>query len=83
MRCVARALVAARRDEVPLASYSGWCFQRFTPRGHWWLRGGPKFRWRGGLQRVVLSPLYAARFAALARGPRGAAAAFLASLMRR
>ena len=29
----ARALAVARRAEVPLASYSGWCFQRFTPRG--------------------------------------------------
>ena len=37
----------------------------------------------GGLQRRVLFPLYAARGAALSRGPRGAAAAFLASLMRR
>ena len=37
----------------------------------------------GGLQRRGLFPLYAARYAALSRGPRGAAAAFLASLMRR
>ena len=37
----------------------------------------------GVLQRRVLFPLYAARGAALSRGPRGAAAAFLASLMRR
>ena len=33
--------------------------------------------------RKPLPSRYAARFAALARGPRGAAAAFLASLMRR
>ena len=39
-------VVAARRDEVPLASYSGWCFLRFMPRGHWRLRGGPKFPWQ-------------------------------------
>ena len=187
----ARALAVARRAEVPLASYSGWCFQRFTPRGvlrchgtrgalrplfllrscaadqekrpekkswalmacapvqlerpgntcirsaprcisrgqreegFFCLRGrdfGDGF-WRlglwslcctvglcrfvapkaasfalrragsggcaagrspaGVLQRVVLSALYAARGTALARGPRSAAAAFLASLMCR
>ena len=161
----ARALAVARRAEVPLASYSGWCFQRFTPRGvlrchgtcgalrplfllrscvadqekrpekkSWalmacapvqlerpgntcirsaprcisrgqreegiFLRGrdfGDRF-WElgfwslccgvgrssaGGLQRRVFPPLCAARGTALSRGLRSAAAAFLASLMRR
>ena len=57
-------------------------FLRAAPRGVVAAarRGGV---FAGGLQRVVLSAFCAARYAALTRGPRGAAAAFLASLMRR
>ena len=75
-------VVAARRDEVPLACCSGGCFLRFTPRGIVVVarRGGV---FAGVLQRVVLSVFCAAQGVALSRGPRGAAAAFLASLMRR
>ena len=78
----ARALAVARRAEVPLASYSGWCFQRFTPRGVLTVARRdevPLACYSGG----CFPPLCAARGAALARGPRSAAAAFLASLMRR
>ena len=49
--CLARALAAARRDEVPLACCSGGGFQRFTPRG--------MLRWRGA--RGALRPLFLLR----------------------
>ena len=76
------ALAAARRDGALLVSGPGNRFFRAAPRGG---AGGcvAERSSAGGLQRRVFSPLCAARGAALARGPRGAAAAFLASLTRR
>ena len=50
-RCAVQGLVAARRGEVPLACCSGWCFQRFTPRG--------VLRWCGA--RGALRPLFLLR----------------------
>ena len=82
LRAAPRRVAAARRDGALLVSGPGNRFFRAAPRGG---AGGcvAERSSAGGLQRRVFSPLCAARGAALARGPRGAAAAFLASLTRR
>ena len=52
LRAAPRGILAtARRGEVSLACCSGWCFQRFTPRG--------VLRWRGA--RGALRPLFLLR----------------------
>ena len=80
-RCAARVLAAARRGGVLLASCSGGCFLRAAPRGG--LAAARRDR------ALLVSGPEAASFAlrraggCVDAGPRGAAAAFLASLMRR
>ena len=45
-RCAAQGGGGCAAGRGALAGCSGGCFQRFTPRGVWRLRGGAKFRWR-------------------------------------
>ena len=78
-RCVARGVHGCAAGQGTLACCSGGRRLCAAQGGSCAAERGSA----GGLQRRVLSAFCAARYAALTRGPRGAAAAFLASLMRR